>query len=331
MTTYKDLQRLTGLSLATISKHYNGGTVLPANRRAIEEAAARLGFRPNGIARNLRFGRSRTVGVLLPALTDDFHLTIIAGVELALRDAGLSVLVATSPTPGAGAVDLLLGRMVEGIITVPPAHDAPALARAGAEIPVIQLDWEAPGLDTDRVYLDNLGAGTMAARLLLDHGHRRIGAVGGPTEISTARDRLAGFRAELDRAGITPEGELLRTGPATVAGGQAAMQRILAARDRPTAVFCASHHLTLGALIALNDSGLRLGRDVSMIGFDNRELAMATLPRLSIIEQPTHEIAARAAELLLARLADPGGDSAPVTVTVDPVLVAGTSVARLDD
>ncbi|WP_033338304.1 LacI family DNA-binding transcriptional regulator [Catenuloplanes japonicus] len=329
MTTYKDIQRLTGLSLATISKHYNGGTVLEANRRAIEDAAAQLDFRPNGIARNLRSGRSRTVGVLLPALTDDFHLTIIAGAESALHRAGLSVLVATSPAPGAGAVDLLRSRMVEGIITVPPAHDAAALARAATEIPVVQLDWEAPGLDTDRVFLDNLGAGAMAARLLLDHGHRRIGLVGGPDEISTARDRSAGFRAELDRAGITPADALLRTGPPTVAGGQATMQRILAARDRPTAVFCASHHLTLGALIALNDSGLRLGRDVSLVGFDNRELAMATLPRLTIVEQPTHEIAARAAELLLSRLASP--QASPVTVTVDPVLVAGASVMRLDD
>lgn len=331
MTTYKDIQRLTGLSLATISKYYNGRGVLAENRRAIEEAAARLGFRPNGIARNLRSGRSRTVGVLLPALTDEFHLTIIAGVESALHRAGLSVLVATSPAADAGAVDLLLSRMVEGIITVPPAHDAPALARAATEIPVIQLDWEAPGLETDRVYLDNLGAGAMAARLLADHGHRRIGLVGGPEEISTARDRAAGFRAELGRAGLTPDEELLRAAPATVAGGQAAMQRILAARSRPTAVFCASHHLTLGALTALNDSGLRLGRDVSLVGFDNRELAMATLPRLTIIEQPTREIAARAAERLLARLADPGADLAPMTITVDPVLVAGASVARLDD
>ncbi|WP_305785400.1 LacI family DNA-binding transcriptional regulator [Symbioplanes lichenis] len=329
MSSYKDIQRLTGLSLATISKYFNGRTVLDENRRAIEEAAEQLGFRPNTIARNLRSGRSRTVGVLLPALTNNFHLTIIAGVEKALHDAGLSVLVAASPEPG-DAVGLLMSRMVDGIITVPPPHDVPALAAAAAGIPVVQVDWQADGLATDGVFLDNRGAGALAARLLIDHGHRRIGLVGGTPDVSTHRERSAGFRAELAANGITPDDTLLTAGAWTVAGGQESMRHVLAARDRPTAVFCASHELTLGALIALNDSGLRLGRDLSLVGFDARELAMATLPRLSIVEQPTHEIAARAAERLLARLADPGADPEPVLVTVDPHFVPGASVAHLD-
>lgn len=324
VTTYKDIQRLTGLSLATISKYYNGRTVLAENRRAIEEAAQRLGFRPNDIARNLRSGRSRTVGVLLPALTNAFHLTIIAGVETALRAAGLSLLVTTSPEPGDDAVGLLRSRMIEGLITVPPPHDAAALTEVARDIPVVTVDWDVPGLTADRVVLDNHGAGTAAARLLHDHGHRRLGAICGDPVVSTLRDRAAGFRDEAP-------GALLPAGPYTVAGGTDAMRRLLATRPRPTAVFCASHDLTLGALIALNDSGLRLGRDLSLVGFDSRELALATLPRLTLFEQPTHEIATRAAERLLARLADPGADPAPMTVTVDPVFVAGASVTRLDD
>ncbi|GAB7038245.1 MULTISPECIES: LacI family DNA-binding transcriptional regulator [Catenuloplanes] len=328
MSTYKDIQRLTGLSLATISKYYNGRTVLAENRRAIEEAAEQLGFRPNDIARNLRSGRSRTVGVLLPALTNAFHLTIIAGVETALREAGLSLLVATSPGPGDDALGLLRNRMIEGIITVPPPHDAAALTEAARTIPVVAVDWDVPGLSTDRVVLDNRGAGAGAARLLLDHGHRRVGAICGDPAVSTLRDRAAGFR---DEAGADGVDALIPAGPYTVAGGTDAMRRLLAARPRPTAVFCASHDLTLGALIAINDSGLRLGRDLSLVGFDARELALATLPRLTLFEQPTHEIAARAAERLLARLADPGADPSPVTVTVDPIFVAGASVTHRDD
>lgn len=164
--TYKDIQRETGLSLATISKHYNGGAVLAANKIAIERAADRLGFRPNGFARNLRSRRSGTIGVLLPALDNGFHLTVIAGVESALRASGMSVIVASSPDATVGAVDLLLDRMVDGIIAVPSAHDVEALSRAAEHIPVVQIDWRASGLHVDGVFLDNLAAGAMAARHL---------------------------------------------------------------------------------------------------------------------------------------------------------------------
>ncbi|SFF61326.1 LacI family DNA-binding transcriptional regulator [Curtobacterium sp. YR515] len=327
--TYKDLQRATGLSLATISKFYNGGTVRDENAQAIERAAATLGFRPNGFARSLRSRRSGTIGVLLPALDNDFHLTVIAGVESALRAHGTSVIVSSSPDAAAGAVDLLLSRMVDGIIAVPSDHDVEALARAAERVPVVQIDWRADALATDGVFLDNRGAGALAARHLLDHGHRRVGVVAGDPAVSTMRERTAGFRAVVEREGGVLGPDSVVEGPLTVQHGQAAMQRLLVQPDRPTAVFCANYELTLGAVIALNESGLTLGRELSVLGFDGLELAQATVPKLTVIVQPTHELAVRAADLIHARLTDPDADAAPVDVVVAPRLVAGGSVARL--
>ncbi|KQO63453.1 LacI family DNA-binding transcriptional regulator [Curtobacterium sp. Leaf261] len=329
--TYKDVQRETGLSLATISKHYNGGTVLAANRIAIEDAARRLGFRPNGFARNLRSRRSGAIGVLLPALDNDFHLTVIAGVESALREHGMSVIVASSPDAAAGAVELLRSRMVDGIIAVPSEHDVEPLSRAAEQIPVVQIDWRASGLRVDGVFLDNQAAGAMAARHLLDHGHEHLAVIGGDPAVSTMRERAAGFRAVLDRPGVDAPEPLVLSGPLTAEHGHAAMQRILVADPRPTAVFCANYELTLGAVIALNESGLMLGRDLSVLGFDGLELARVTVPKLTVITQPTHELAVLAADRIRARLAAGGAPDAShdtVDVAVAPRLVAGGSVVR---
>lgn len=331
MATYKDIQRVTGLSLATISKHYNGGTVRDENKAAIEQAAARLGFRPNGFARNLRSRRSGTIGVLLPALDNDFHLTVIAGVESALRAHGMSVIVSSSPDAAAGAVDLLLDRMVDGIIAVPSLHDLRALQRAAAQVPVVQIDWRAEELHTDGVFLDNLAAGAMAARHLRDHGHERLAVVGGDQTISTMRERTAGFLRMLASDGVEIPGDAVIDCPLTVEGGRAAMQRILVMTPRPTAVFCANYELTLGGVIALNESGLTLGSDLSLLGFDSLELAQVTVPKLTVVEQPTHELAVRAAARIRDRLAlpDPTSPVEAAATIVAPRLVAGGSIARL--
>ncbi|AMM21601.1 hypothetical protein AX769_17465 [Frondihabitans sp. PAMC 28766] len=334
MATYKDIQQATGLSLSTISKYYNGRTVLDENRAAIEEAAERLGFRINGFARNLRARRSRTVGVLLPELDNDFHLSIIAGVEQALGGEGVSVLVSSSHAGGRprnDAVDLMMSKMVDGIIAVPSANVVDALRGvADRGVPVVMVDWVVDRLTADAVVLDNVGAGAMAARHLADHGHRRIAMVGGLEDISTMRERAAGFESALADRGLSPADVLVSSGPLTVDSGHAAMQAFLALRDRPTAVFCANYELTLGALIALNESGLRIPNDMSFIGFDSTELAQVARPPLTVVIQPLEAIAREAAALMSARLSGEQNDSwEPSVVTLPGRLVIGGSVASL--
>lgn len=331
MVSYKDIQRETGLSLATISKYYNGRRVLEANRIAIEAAAAQLDYRPNPFARGLRLQRSRTIGVLLPVLNNDFHLTIIAGAEEALRDYGMTVIVASSPTAAEEAVEVLLQRMVDGIIAIPSAHDLQPLKEAAKRIPVVIIDWEAEGVDADRVFLDNEQAGAIAARHLLDHGHRRLAVVGGDPSISTMRLRTSGFVEELQAAGLAIDEAWTGTGRLTVEDGHDFTSRLMRLRQRPTALFATNYELTLGAVIALNESGLRIGRDVSLLGFDSVELAKATVPRLTVIEQPTRAIARAAAELIRLRLAEESGRTQKVTRLMAPNLIAGGSVARVED
>lgn len=334
MATYHDIRRLTGLSLSTISKYFNGRHVLDENRAAIEAAVATLGFRPNEFARGLRSRRSRTVGVLLPALDNDFHLRIIAGVERTLRARGVSVMVRSNGWAwgeGEGdaddAVNFLASKMVDGLIVVPSPSDEAALARLD-HLPVVLVDRIAHGVRADTVVLDNRDASGRAARLLLDHGHRDIAIIGGDPRIWTMTERLAGFSEAAAARDLSLADEYVSQNPLTVRGGTDAMRRLLALKSRPTGVFCTNYELTIGAVIALNDSGLRIPQDMSFIGFDSLELSQVTKPRMTMIAQPVEQIAAEAAKLMLARLSGPDVDREPQHIELSGELVVGGSVAE---
>ncbi|MGW8484364.1 LacI family DNA-binding transcriptional regulator [Microbacterium sp. NPDC055903] len=333
MSTYKDLQRATGLSLATISKYYNGGNVRAENARAIEAAAQRLQFRPNQLARYLRSGRSRTVGVLLPDLTSEFYLSILAGIERRLRHNGVSLLIcADHPAEdGVGdAVDFLAGRMVDGIITIPTQRAVPGLRDLAASgTPIVTLDWQAPGLDADAVVIDNERAAATAIQHLIDHGHERIAYLAGD-DTPTLVARLAGVRHQLSARGIEIDEAYIVRSPLSVEAGREAMQRLLLLEQRPTAVFVAMNLLGIGALTALNESATRVPRDISFIGFDMPHIARMTNPPLTAMEQRVDELAEAAADLMLARLASDGSTTAdPEVVVLLADYVPGGSVADL--
>jgi len=334
MATYKDIQRETGLSLATISKHFNGGSVLPANAKAIDDAAARLRFRPNAFARNLRSRRSRTVGVLMPTLDSDFYLSILTGIERHLRLNGVSLLICADHEPEeglGGAVEFLTSRMVDGIITVPTEYSAPALRDLVEQgTPVVTLDWRSPGLEADAVVIDNARATAMAIQHLVDHGHERIAYLAGDGSTPTQLARLEGVERQLAARDIPIRDELIVRGPQSVAGGREAMQRLLLLEQRPTAVFTATNFLAIGALTALHESGARIPRDISFVGFDMQVLARVTHPSLAMIAQRVDEIAKAASNLMLARLSERDAVAAPPrVVTVAADYVPGESVADL--
>ncbi|WP_380159140.1 LacI family DNA-binding transcriptional regulator [Kineococcus sp. R86509] len=314
--TYKDLQRATGLSLATISKYFNGGTVREENRAALDVAARDLGFRVNAVARSLRTRRSQTVGVLLPELDNDFHLSVIAGVEEVLAADGVGVLVRSSRSRSGGAADDavadLLDRQVDGIVAVPSPRDTTALSAAAARgVPLVLIDRLVDGLVCDAVVLDNAEVSAGVVADLVARGHRRIAVLAGPDEVWSLRERLAGFRRAMRRAGLPVPRGVVVGGPLTVAAGREGMARLLALEPRPTAVFALNQELTVGALTVLAESGLTVPDDVSFVGFDARDVAALTRPRTAVVVQPVREIARAAAEMVRDRLRETAGGQSP--------------------
>ncbi len=320
MTSLKSLATQLGLSITTVSRALAGYSDVAASTRARVEAAANAaGYRPHPIARRLKHGRSEAVGVVLPAepghFTDPFFTELLVGLGEALARADLDLLV-TAAQPGADEMRvyrrLVEGRRVDGIVL--------ARTRVKDERIGYLLDKDFPFVthgrsEERRVYAhvdaDGTAAFAAATRRLIELGHRRIALINAPASYMFARHREAGWRQALAQAGLA-EGPI-RIGEATEETGFVLVRALLAESDRPSAVLCATDRLAVGALGAITASGLRAGRDISVIGYDDLPIATYTDPPLTTIAQPIRAMAGRLTEFLLARIAGtPAADLAEI-------------------
>jgi LacI family transcriptional regulator len=330
--TYKDIQRLTGLSLSTISKYFNGGNVLDPNREAIERAIVNLDFRMNEYARGLKSKRSKTIGILIPELNSTFHTSIIADAEDILRAHGYGIIVCDSrlnKQMERDALEFLLGKMVDGIITIPFDKNGECLKLADERnVPVVLIDRLVTDYKADAVIVDNDNAAKIAVEEFVENGHRRIAILCGPSGIFTMKSRMDGFTKALVQHQIDLTDEYLISGEMTISGGYEGVKRLLQLSDKPTALFCANYEITLGAVIALNESRVKIPDDLSLIGFDNLMLSQVIQPTLTIIVQPMREIAETAAHLMLDRLQS-GNTADARTVKLSVSMARGHSVCKL--
>ena len=223
--TIKDIARETGLSLATISKYLNGGNLREKNRAAIEAAIKKLDYHVNEYARGLKSKKSRTVGVVLPEISNLFNMKIVAVFERVLQENGYSVIVTDCQNnleQEASSVDFLLKKQVDGIINVPigssSRHLRPAVEK---KVPILLLDRPLEDLNgvASCVLIDNRGAARLGVRRLLQAGHRRIGVLVGSDEVHTAQMRLRGYRDALEEYGVEYDESLVRRCDLTLEGG----------------------------------------------------------------------------------------------------------------
>jgi LacI family transcriptional regulator len=330
IATIKDVAALAGLSIATVSKYINGGNVLPANRAALASAVKRLGYRRNDLARGLKTNRSLSIGVLIPRLDGVFFTTIVSHMESFAQSRGYTTIVCDyreEPRLLESKLEFLVGRHVDGIVAVPIAARQPALAALAARrFPLVLFDRLLAGGIADSVVIDNEGGSRAVAAHLLQRGHRSVGIIVGPRSIYTAGRRLAGYAAALREAGLPLPQRLVVTGDYTVAGGHRAMLSLLASRPRPTAVYATNYEMTLGAIMALNEKGVRVPADLSFVGFDSLELSAVVKPSLTVVTQPLESIAVSSAELLLRRMAG-DWEGFPRTLRLASELHVGQSVA----
>lgn len=325
-STYKDIRRLTGLSLATISKYFNGGTVTYANRALIDAAVRDLDYQINTVASGLRSRRSKTLGVIIPDLASTFFTTVVSLMEGRLRDAGYAVIVCDARGTSEGEADalrFLLSKQVDGLIIAPISDHPEGLAEAVARgLPVVAVDRAVGDVAVDTVVIDNRAAVGASVRLLVEAGHRDVALLAGPDSMWTMRERRAGFRGAVKAAtGRFPRASLVAPHDVTIEGGYKGMRRVLALATPPTAVVCANYEFTLGATIALNDLAPAVPRP-ALVGFDNQELARVLRPHPPLVAQPLNAMAAQAADLLVSRI-DSGADREPRTVVLDADLLVG--------
>lgn len=331
--TMKDIARRTGLGLATISSYFNGGNVREKNRKKIEEAIDELHYEVNEVARGLKTNATRTVGVVIPELNNIFCAEIITEMEDILRGQGYATIVCDCRTDRKlerEAVDFLSRKRVDGIINIPVDMEGTHLRKfLKTGKPVILLDRKIMGIACDSVLVDNEKAAEDAMDLFFQNGHRKIGIIGGPEEISTARERLSGYRRAYEKRGLPIDESLICHGDYTIQGGVRELEKLVKRNPEMTAIFVTNYEMTMGAVIGLNELDMRVPDEISVIGFDNLQFARACSPKLTIVSQPTVEIAREAAGLMLKRLEQGSGSREYVTEKLNTEIIIGKSVCRL--
>jgi len=312
----RSIARQLGLSVTTVSRALGGFPEVAAETRArVLEEARRIDYRPNQLARRLRHGRSEAVGMVLPAdpgqFGDPFFLQLLAAVGPPLHRAGLDLLV-MSARPGAEEMrayrHLIEGRRVDGVLLARTRRDDPRIQYLlGLGVPFVahgRCDEQRPYAFVD---IDGAAACHAATQRLIGFGHRHIAMINAAPHYTFARYREQGWRAALADAGQSP-GPMRYAEPSEEAGFTL-MRSLLGEQTPPTAVMCATDRLAIGALHAVSQAGLRAGRDISLIGYDDLPMASCTDPPLTTIAQPTHRAGPRMVEMLKALLdgADPAG------------------------
>lgn len=330
--TIKDIANRTGLGLATISSYLNGGNVREKNKEKIEAAIKELNFEVNEVARGLKTNRTHTIGVVIPELNNIFCTEIITGMEDILRKKGYATIVCDCRTDKKlerEAVEFLYRKRVDGIINMPVDSTGAHLKQfETAKKPIVIIDRKLPQIACDSILVDNRDAAKKAVDILIENGHRHIGLITGPEEIYTAKERYYGYETALSEAGIQVDPGLVVHSDYTIRGAVSGVEKLLDAHPDVTALFAANYEMTMGTMIVLNERGISIPEEISVIGFDNREFARALHPTLTIITQPTEAIAAQVAETILNRLEN-GEQITPQESYLKTEVMVGKSVKHI--
>ncbi len=329
--TIIDIKERTGLSLATISKYLNGGNVLPENRVKIEAAIKELNYEVNEIARGLVTKKTRTIGIMVHSVDSPFCGQLLHFLSEILRRHGYGILICDSNNDEEQEEQNarhLLGRKVDGIIVIPVSETAAFLdCTRKRNVPVVLLDRAIEGGSFDCVKIDNRAAVINAMDVLLKNNHKKIAIIASKKEY-TGRERYEGFKQAMKKAGVKVKESYVCLGSHSLAWGYENMKKLLALKDRPTAVFTDNYEITLGAMMAVNESGLKCPEDISILGFDDQIIFHLINPPVYMVEQPLQEMSEKAVEMLLGRI-DSGSLDQPKEISLDTRLIEGSSVKSL--
>lgn len=309
----REVAAAAGVSVGTVSNVLNRRDKVAAD--TVERVLAvidDLGFVRNDAARQLRAGRSRSIGLVVPDAGNPFFADVARGAEERAEEERLSVLLGNSdedPSRENRYLDLFREQRVNGVLISPASDVLDKLDRVqSAGIPVVLVDHELPGSAFCSVAVDDVEGGYLAVRHLIDIGRRRIAFIGGPSSIVQVANRLRGARRAVEE---TPDAtlELIEMPALTVLNGRAAGEEIVGRAVRPEAIFAANDLLAVGLLQAFSMfSTVRVPEDIALIGYDDIDFAAAAVVPLSSIRQPARLIGHTAVDLLLRSIDDPDGD-----------------------
>ncbi|ELY4760808.1 DNA-binding transcriptional regulator CytR [Cronobacter sakazakii] len=305
--TMKDVAVRARVSTATVSRALmNPEKVSQATRNRVEQAAIDVGYLPGSLNRNLKRNESRTILVIVPDICDPFFSEIIRGIEVTAADQGYLVLIgdcAHQNQQEKTFIDLIITKQIDGMLLLGSRLPFDASKEEQRNLPPMVMANEfAPELELPTVHIDNLTAAFNAVNYLHELGHQRIACIAGPEEMPLCHYRLQGYVQALRRSGMTVDSHYIARGDFTYEAGANALEQLLSLPQPPTAIFCHSDVMALGALSMAKRRGFRVPDDLSIIGFDNIALAEFCDPPLTTVAQPRFDIGREAMLLLLSQL-----------------------------
>ncbi len=295
----------------------------------IDAAIKDLRYQPNQLARGLRSGRHSCVGVIVPDITNPLFAALVDGIESVFAADNIRVLLANSredPIHEAALVADLVSR-TDGLILIPPVETDPVLVQiALAGVPVVLVDRVlSTGPDVDFVVVDNRRGAQLAAEHLVSLGHNEIATISGPLSSFPGRERHEAFLNTLSDLGQPARPQHVCLSDFRVKGGYTSMTSLLDEQIPPTAVFCANNMMTMGALQLLRERGVAIPDEMSLVGFDDIDLGELLNPPLTVVDRATFTLGSSAAELLRARLAEPGRGPQHLTLPVELIVRGSTA------
>jgi len=322
-----DVAARAGVSVATVSRALSGDpkqVSAPVLKRIID-AAEDLEYIPNNLARNMRSGTARILGLIISDIGNPFFTAVARGAEDVAQRHGYSLVLSNTdenPEREAASLGVMAAERAAGVIIATTNENGTALRRfRDMGMAIVAIDRHIVDLSTDSVVVDNESAAYEAVTHLVRLGHRRIAIVGGPSDADTARERQRGYERALREARIPIQPDLVCRGDFREAAGLTMTRCLVDLPDPPSAIFAVNNLTTIGMLGALRERGVEVPSAISVVGFDDIPTGELLDPPLTVVQQPTYRVGASAAELLIRRLREP-------TATIQEVVLTASLIVR---
>jgi len=315
--TIKDIAKQAGVSHSTVSRALHGSSLISdKTAERIRRVAVEMGYFPSAAARSLKTNRSHALGVIVSTIDDPFFSEVLQGIEEIAQERGYSLLMAASqrdPEREQAIVQDMRERHVDGLIICSTSFNTEQRCKLlEFGIPIVMVNNQAAEEYRYSIYHDDVDGSRQVVRHLIELGHRRIAYLGNTLSGRTTLDRLAGFRQEMNAAGLTVSAKYIHEVPGgRPEDGIAALENFLPLPQRPTAIFCFNDMLAIGVLNGLHNAGIRVPEDISVVGFYHIVFSAYTNPPLTTLDQPKRYIGAEAARLILGLLDSAKGNETP--------------------
>lgn len=303
--TLSEVAREAGVGTTTVSRVINGGDrVSPKTLARVRRVIEAMGYMPNQAARVLKGDRTRTIGLVIPSIADPFFSSCAEAARAVARANGSLLIVTAShndPHTEIENLNVLISHRTDGLIIAPANSRSPALRELldRLSVPVVAMDRPVIGSQVPSVVTDNFQGARFATQHLIGHGYKRIVCLTGESTLFTIQERIRGYRAAVEAAGLSYE---LNTSIKDYKSAEYAIESMLAGANPPDAFFTLKNSTTIYAFEALQKHGVTVPKSAALVGFDDFELASAVRPSITVVQQPVEEIGRVTAEMLFDRL-----------------------------